>query len=53
MVEKITNIFGYVLSATICVVAFLIFVVALILFLPFILVAKVFESLRPRSTLWL
>ena len=52
MGEKILNAFCFVLRTMITIVAFLIFMGVVILFLPIILIFKLYESLQPRNELW-
>jgi len=53
MVEKIINILCFIFKTIACIIAFVVFTAVLILFLPLVLIAKLFESRRPRNTLWL
>jgi len=53
MGEKIINAFCFTLRAIMTVITLLVVITVVILFLPFILIVKLFESRRPRNTLWL
>jgi len=53
MVEKIINAFCFISKTIACIIAFVVFTAVVILFLPIVIIAKLFESRQPRNTLWL
>jgi len=53
MAEKIMNIFYFILGIISCIITFVIFTVVVIILSPFVFIAKLIESRRPRNMLWL
>jgi len=53
MNEKIINILSAVFRTIVCIIGVALFMVVLIILFPFLALAKLYEKLQPRNTLWL